>query len=903
MQISAGMARFRWLFLVIGLAFLAYGGFTAASLSIGGSNLDYFPTNDPRIAGLVEMNKHFGSFETLMIGVEDPTGPLQADALTRLRSMSEKLGKLKSLGVLNVLSFGNVTGMEEGPDGTLHAKPFLQTIPNDEAARKKLAQRTRENTQVYGSLIGAEMNAYLILLAIDSTKDMGRLVAAIQDVMTQDGGPLILHPFGEAFIMPYVNQRMMDTMTLLGPLMALILLGGLWLVTRRVAIMLWVLLASGMVPLAWLALTHLAGLSLTQVHLPALLPIWLVAFLWFTRSAGVAVQARAQKGEAPLLSPAGLLGLLIGFGALIGVSTQLETGLGVALAQALAVGCLAVLLVGLLCFLPLFSWLLDREERRNEALPKAMYESLSGPMTSRPSLGGVSALLIACGLALFALVGASRLHVCLLPEEMFLADEQPAQAVDFFDRLFGGFHVVQVEARADFRKPENARAFWEATEAVKATGLFSDVHGFGEALTFLNGRMNGAPRIPDGEEQLKNLWFFFEGRAELVNLIDDARQRAVIVARVPKRSEARDFEARRVLQNDLQQTLDAFFAAKAETKPQARLVKRVREQMRISGKDEAFQKGVQADRLAPLEDGCFNQDCERSTQAADAAVTALHSYLQSDSSPIEVPDEELPRLADAVREGQHWSDPARVKALVGALVNLPSFRAEEIPLELAQDLATVLAEKAQAAYWLVLSQTGARDLAATYSLDRPREEMLTGILVDYYAEQAGAPIPSTTLRFEPNGFPLRRVVMDDLLMADVHQVVLALAVAALVALLLLFGGVLPFTASLLGLGFIAALPALVLGLGQLGLDPATAPLWMAVPLVGLLLLPTGRWPHGYGACFQRGSAVALMLSFGVLSLCFTGPVTRLAVAAALILLGGMVGSFIHQVLIARSRRA
>ncbi len=898
---SGWLRRFRWVWVAIGLALLAWSGLVARQVSIGGSSLDYFPTQDEGIRSLVEMNQHFGSFETLMVGVEDTQGPLRSEALTRLQAMTEGLAELKSLGVKHVLSFANVSTMQESEGGTLNALPFLNVLPKDEAERKELEARTKANTQVYGSLIGPELNAYLILLTIDPAKDPLALVAGVNEVLAREGGSLRLHPFGEAFVGPYVQERMAESMTILGPIMGLLLLLGLWLATRRVGLSLLVFVASALAAPIWLGLHRLADLPLTLAHLPALLPVWLAAFLWFGRSAGAALQAKAERRDVSLLDASGFIAILATLGASALAWKVVSSPVWIALTQTLTVGFAAVLLAGLVVFAPLFAFYLAREDNRSVALPVRAFQALSRPMAPRRRPGALSALMIALGLVLLAVVGAARLHLCLLPEEMFLENEQPAQAVDFFDRLFGGFHVAQIEAQGDFRDPRNARAFLEATEAVKAAAVSGDVHGFGEALTFLNHRMNGVARIPESEEQLKNLWFFFEGRPELTNLIDDERGRAVIVARIKPHGVARDFRAKAEVEKTLNERLAALFDKPQEREPLARLERRLIEQMKAAGKTDAFAALVNGALPRPDEQGCFKENCAVKTSAKEAAVQAITAYLRSDSSPMEVPDTELPLLDAALAVGTSWSDEARTKALAEALFALPSFKAEEIPEDLAGDVARALVEKAQAAHWKALAETGAADLATRLALSTPREEFITGILYDYHAEVAGAPLPAETLRFRSDGFPLRRATMDALLMDDAHKALGLLALAVFLALLLGFGGGLPVAASLLGAALPVALCALVLGFGSLGLDPASASLWAASPLLASLLVPTGSYPHGYGASMLRGLGLTLAFVFTALAFSFTGPVTRLALTAALLLGLGALGNLLYQIILARAR--
>jgi hypothetical protein len=275
-----------------------------------------------------------------------------------------------------------------------------------------------------------------------------------------------------------------------------------------------VVTGSAAVALAWwLGLVRLLGLGLSQTSLNAALLLLALALAAYAR----ALAEGRTAGALPWRTAAALVA---GAAACLGLTRATVEYLA-HFGATMAVGLLAVLLAGVLVFAPLSSWLGAWRPPARAARPLVAW---------RPGL--------ALGLALLAGAAwvASGVRFLSLPQDMFAARDGAGESLAFFDRRFGGSDVLQFDVRGDLRDPAVAARLLRLTDLLEGAGVFGDVRSVAQVLGFLNHGFGGLHRIPVQKQALDNLWFFLEGSSDVKNLVNAARDEAMLVLRVPSRS-------------------------------------------------------------------------------------------------------------------------------------------------------------------------------------------------------------------------------------------------------------------------------------------------------------------------------------------------------------------------------
>jgi hypothetical protein len=96
---------------------------------------------------------------------------------------------------------------------------------------------------------------------------------------------------------------------------------------------------------------------------------------------------------------------------------------------------------------------------------------------------------------------------------------EPALAIRFLDRRFGGSDYLTIVANGDFNHPGFLRALDDVSVAVRGVPGVESVVSPTDVFKMVSEAMIGRYRIPDTISQMQALWFFLEGQAELSALL------------------------------------------------------------------------------------------------------------------------------------------------------------------------------------------------------------------------------------------------------------------------------------------------------------------------------------------------------------------------------------------------
>lgn len=498
--------------LALGAGVLLVLGSAALSTRIGFSSdvTEHMPKVSPAVTQWLELSRRFDAFNSLIIGLEEPAAPLTAEGLAAVKKVTDALAAQKAGGVLSVTSVTNVESIQEGADGALETSLLVSSVPADAPSLEALGRKIAANPQVSGALISRDQRGYMVLVRADPRKDPAELAALVARTVEQHKGPLIPAYFGAAFFSDVITRGVYARLPWLVPVFVALLLIVLGVMVRRVRIIAVVLGCAAASLVVWLGLVSALGIVLSFTSLTALLGVLVLA---------VAAYARGLEEGSPNPLPWPVVASVLAVGVaaaplrLLPFAYVSNFGLG------LSLGAIAVLLVGVLLFVPLsgvsLSPIGEAGQRRGE----------EGP--SRAVLAGALVVALAAGAL------ASRAHFRATPQSMFTPDDEIGHSLAFFDHRFGGPDFIQVDFRGDLRDPNVAARLMRLSDLLEGSRAFPDVRSVSQILGFLNKGFGGVHRIPPSRDSLANLWFFLEGRPDVKNLASDARDEAMVVLRVP----------------------------------------------------------------------------------------------------------------------------------------------------------------------------------------------------------------------------------------------------------------------------------------------------------------------------------------------------------------------------------
>ena len=571
----------------------------------------------------------------------------------------------------------------------------------------------------------------------------------------------------------------------------------------------------------------------------------------FSRAAG----ERTGGGQVPgslVLSPRTLfmtLGAALAMGGAALVTPQPVTGF----ALAVAVGMIAVLVAALLVFVPVASWL------RQGVVPAAERRPRARPLVA-----------VLLGLAVFGvgILGATQTTFRTLPRHLFFASDSVGQAIQFFDRHFGGADLLQIDAEGDFSRPEDVARLLRLTDCLEGTGSFSDVRSLGQVLAFLNRSFEGTYRIPREPEALANLWFFLAGNDEIRSLVTKDRDEAMIAARIP---------ANRM--DDLEAVLASARQAVACSVGSSTEVA----QARLEAVRGRLGPGIPVSRVVDVVEQVSGKGGIVSAMAKQEILARLKAHATSQEAPFEPTEEEWGTMAAVLaRDGDG------VEALAEVIRGTPGFAEMEYPAEVAATFAEEL---------LVVRAKANRGLRIDAALgvftdgvpDLPDELRVRsrGILADL---QDGVSTRDDAVKITISGSPAVAYALNAPVVTGVWRGAALIWVLMAVFAWLITRRTRRMIVIAVEVG-VATLYTFTLGwfLG-IDMDPASAPLYLLPPLVGYFVSPWffKRDEDAAPAGNRFVSAFTIALALGALSLLQAGVLPLVRVGAVVALGMGLV---------------
>lgn len=847
-RVTAWIVRRRWPILALATAVTALSAAVSPTIETTSDPTGYLPKDQEEVRDWLELNDRFGAMNTLMVGLEEPSESLTSDGLARVARITDSLNELRSEGILLARSLTNVETLSEGEDRTLNAALLVPSIPRQAEDLDRLATLILEDMQVPGSLVSRDLKGYLILLTLDPRRDTRALAQQVLDLVEDERGPMEAYFFGAPFFTSRITRQVYAKLPWIVPIFAVLLFGVIFLKTRAVRAVLLVLFSSGLALVWWLGFMDLAGYALTMTSVNGLLLILVIGAITFARGAQNRLEGRSTTLPWPTLAL--LLGTLAAFAVVVifGRLTPVSLPYLARFGEAMAIGMLALVAVGVLVFIPAGSFLSPWLQDRPEPCP-------SGPRRSRM-------VLVLVALATVGVVGSIQLRFATGLNDLFMEGDDVGTMLSFFDRRFGGNEFIQVDVKGDLRNPANCARLMRVTDLLEGSGAFADVRSITQVLGFLAHRFSGVHRIPGEEEPLNNLWFFLEGSNDVRPLVNDQRDRAMLSLRVPAGNEA--------TANDLVAAVRWAIGGSAREPAEVA-------HLRLDALSRHYGVVFPDDRVDEAVSAAISP-ARQSKMRRDRVEQELLNYMRSPDAPFTPSDEEWSAMAGILfREGGNPVD-----KLAAGLRELPGFQASGMPSRVAASLAAMLVERATS---LDL------DLQGTFLTERLLAGMdPAGVPVQFpirvkgvFTELLAAP-PSAEegLGFTVSGFPVIRPLVESRLLGGVWSTA---AIVLLVLFLFLLAAV-PnrrLAPAAAGEAVLATLLTFAAGwLTGIQVDSGSATLYLLPALVTFYLSPS---LHRTGDMEVRRFPVAFALGLAAasLSLLITGvmPIMRIGAAMAL----------------------
>lgn len=845
-KINSYIVRRRILFLAITVALTGLSIVLTPSLKTMGDPTEYLPRDNPDVAFWLSLNEKFGALNTLMVGLEEPSGEISIEGLTTLQKVTESLNGLKSDGVIQARSITNLETMVESEDGILESDYLVQAIPKTKEELEALKQRILSNTQAPGSLVNYSLSAYVILIRMDIRKDVRHIAKLVRDKVESEKGILKPYYFGAAFVSNLITRNIYKSLTWIIPLFGLVLILFLAVGLRSLAMIAILFISSGVPILWWLAFMSLLGYEVSTPTLNGALILLVVGALFF--GGGLGRYASQRIPSISFRSYLAIFAIVLGFCALFLYHLRLSISLPYLanLAQTMVFGIIGIGLFGLFGFIPMVSYL--RKTDTQAGMNQTGYSE-------------IVRWLVFAGLAVIGVIGTTRIDFYMSLPEIFSKQDEVGLSIGFFNRHFGGNEFLQIYIKGDFRRPEDAARLMRFTDFLEGSREFADVRSISQVLGFLAHGFSGYYRIPKVKEGLDNIWFMLEGVEDIKALVTDDRKEAMVVARIPHGKEREIERLKKVVDDAIEMSKGIDLdSTKARLHGLAK-----KYSIDLSEEDiDSLVRNTVNWKMSPDANDMINQ-----------AYQSVKSYLMSPQAPFNPLEAEW----ENIRKTLDIQDSNRLEKIQQTLSEMKTLTDKD-PEFIKKVAETIDTRATDALFSLVIN----RNLSLLQKKQLP-EVFITrvkGILCEILGDGAGE---TNEISFRVSGFQL---VLPDLKSHMLYGLIFAVCILSMVTGLAL---------SLFVKNIWLTPVAFLSGIGGLGIggitgvmvDGGSATLYLLPSIVSVLFATSN---NGISLRYMLFICIGLSLSAMTLILTDVMPVIRLALVMGIAIVVGIIGSYV-----------
>lgn len=222
-----------------------------------------------------EVDRTFALYaDTIVIGIRNEAGILNASTIAKIAKMSEALRRLPGIAAPDVLSLSTATSAHADGESVAIA-PLFESLPDGSLDINRLRERLNATPMFSERLISKDARVTAIYVPLEHGNDGRNVVPLVQKLVAAQGGPEEYYITGDPVVQETFGLQMFGAMGILGPLSGAIMLGLAFLLFRS-----WPMAVSVMA-VAMLAVTWSMGLIIGlgfPVHImTSMSPVFLMA--------------------------------------------------------------------------------------------------------------------------------------------------------------------------------------------------------------------------------------------------------------------------------------------------------------------------------------------------------------------------------------------------------------------------------------------------------------------------------------------------------------------------------------------------------------------------------------------------------------------------------------------------
>lgn len=536
-KFSRFVIRFRIYVIVTTVVFTAISVYFLRYLRINPDFTSYLPKDDEVVRSFERIGNDYGGNLLALIAIE-ADDIFTPGAIGDINTLTSELEVLE--GVSYVTSMTNVLDIRAGEQGIEIGKLIDKyDLPATDQEFADLRRYVLSKEMYRGRLISDDGTATLIVCRLRQDSDEIRIARQMKNIVQKSNIGEEVYFGGLPFIMLDVSNMIVNDLKLLLPLVALLILGTLYLSFRTLHGVLLPLIAVGISTVWTVGFMCMLKVPVSIVSdiIPVILfaigsaySIHVISRLSETEE-GPSGTAERTKRLSECLSrvmlPVGLAAFttIIGFLSFVFgsyLTTIREFGtfasFGVFIAFIVSV-----------TFVPALASYVNGPKRHYDAKVRArrsIFKAFSYSALNHPRLViGISILLV-----VLAGIGVPRIQRKVDILDYFKVGTDVRLSENFLKKKFGGSMPVQITVKGDILDPDVLSAMKRFHAFLESHGDIDHAQSVVDFIEEMNSAVGEGRTIPENRAKVSNLWFLLEGEETMTQFVNTDKSEAVIQA-------------------------------------------------------------------------------------------------------------------------------------------------------------------------------------------------------------------------------------------------------------------------------------------------------------------------------------------------------------------------------------
>ncbi|RLD76573.1 MAG: hypothetical protein DRJ15_15080, partial [Bacteroidetes bacterium] len=216
-KLAKFIIRYRWLIVIVVLAFTGFTGYQITKMQINSDVISSLPDDDPDAALLKKIAIEFGSNKMGMVILETED-LFQTETLEHVKQITETLERID--GIISVNSLTNIIDINDAGIGNL---VDIYDLPDTEEELKALRERVFSKEMYKGSIVSEDGTATLIVFSLSEDADVKDVATAVMDQTEAMNLPETLYYAGSPMMVTSIAKLISSDLTLLLPIAFLLI--------------------------------------------------------------------------------------------------------------------------------------------------------------------------------------------------------------------------------------------------------------------------------------------------------------------------------------------------------------------------------------------------------------------------------------------------------------------------------------------------------------------------------------------------------------------------------------------------------------------------------------------------------------------------------------------------------